>query len=433
MNRTELEELIRNGENSGVEFKRDDVVPERLAKELAALLNLEGGHLLLGVEDDGTVTGLTRAPKQVEEWIMEVARVHLRPAAIPFWETLTLDDGDVVGVISLPADAPDKPYKAKRGSAWVTQVRVGTTTRDATDAEEARLYMQSGHLQYDRKPVSGATFDDLDLRRLANYFRDLRQQGAPEDTDLESWLRLLANTELMAEDRTRSMPSAGGLLLFGLKPNRFLPQGGISAVAYSGTKKDYDAKARATLRGPAVSLFPAPSDEPGQPGYPLVPRTFSEAGNAVETGVIEQALDFVRRNIEVNAWIENGGRRLERWDYPLEAVREALINAVAHRDYTITVTDIELSIYTDRIEIISPGRLPNTVTVDKMRAGYRASRNELIKEVLRDYGYVEATGLGVPRRIIDGMRAHNGTEPDLIEEDDRFLVRLWREATSWPT
>ena len=415
MNRTELEELIRNGENSGVELKRDDVVPERLAKELAALLNLEGGHLLLGVEDDGTVTGLTRAPKQVEEWIMEVARAHLRPAAIPFWETLKLDDGNVVGVISLPADAPDKPYKAKRGSAWVTQVRVGTTTRDATDAEEARLYMQSGHLQYDRKPVSGATFDDLDLRRLVNYFRDLRQQGAPEDTDLESWLHLLVNTELMAEARPRPMPSACGLLLFGLKPNRFLPQAGISAVAYSSTKKDYDAKARATLRGPAVSLFPALSDDPGQPLYSLLPRTFSEAGNAVEAGVIEQALDFVRRNIEVTAWIENGGRRLERWDYPLEAVREALVNAVAHRDYTITVTDIELSIYMDRIEFISPGRLPNTVTVDKIRAGYRASRNELIKEVLRDYRYIEATGLGVPRRIIAGMRAHNGTEPDLIE------------------
>ena len=359
---------------------------------------------------------------------MEVARVHLRPAAIPFWETLKLDDENVVGVISLPADAPDKPYKAKRGSAWVTQIRVGTTTRDATNAEEARLYMQSGHLQYDRKLVPGATFDDLDSRRLVNYFRNLRQQGAPEDTDLESWLRLLVNTELMAEDRTGPMPSAGGLLLFGLKPNRFLPQAGISAVAYSGTKKDYGAKARAALRGPAVSLFPAPPDDPGQPLYPLLPRTFSEAGTAVEAGVIEQALDFVYRNIEVTAWIENGGRRLERWDYPLEAVREALTNAVAHRDYTITVTDIELSIYSDRIEIISPGRLPNTVTVDKMRAGYRASRNELIKEVLRDYRYIEATGLGVPRRIIDGMRAHNSTEPDLIEEDDRFLVRLWKEA-----
>ena len=430
MNRTELEELIRNDENSGVEFKRDDVIREKIAKELAALLNLRGGYLLLGVEDDGTVTGLTRAPKQVEEWIMELARVHLRPAAMPFWETLTLADGNVVGVISLPANAPDKPYKAKRGSAWVTQVRVGTTTRDATDAEEARLYMQSGHLQYDRKPVAGATFADLDLRRLVNYFRDLRQQETPEDTAFESWLRLLVNTELMVEDRTRPMPSAGGLLLFGLKPNRFLPQAGISAVAYSGTEKDYDAKARATLRGPAVSLFPAPSNDPRRPLYPLLPRIFSEAGNAIEAGVIEQALDFVRRNIEMTAWIESGGRRLERWDYPLEAVREALVNAVAHRDYTIIVTDIELSIYTDRIEIISPGRLPNTVTVDKMRAGYRASRNELIKEMLRDYRYIEATGLGVPRRIIDGMRAHNGTEPDLIEEDDRFLVRLWKEARS---
>ena len=132
----------------------------------------------------------------------------------------------------------------------------------------------------------------------------------------------------------------------------------------------------------------------------------------------------------MNAWIEGGGRRVERWDYPLEAVREALVNAIAHRDYTIAVMDIELSIYADRIEIISPGRLPNTVTVEKMRAGYRASRNELIKEVLRDYHYIEATGLGVPRKIIEGMRAHNGTEPDLVEEDDSFLVRLWNAPRS---
>jgi len=128
----------------------------------------------------------------------------------------------------------------------------------------------------------------------------------------------------------------------------------------------------------------------------------------------------------MEAAVEEGGRRSERWDYPVDAVREAVVNAVAHRDYTITVTDIELSIYSNRIELISPGRLPNTVTVEKMRAGYRASRNELIKEILRDYRYVEATGLGVPRKIIQGMRQHNGTDPDLIEEEDRFTVRLWK-------
>lgn len=172
-----------------------------------------------------------------------------------------------------------------------------------------------------------------------------------------------------------------------------------------------------------MSLFAATGNDAGGP-YPNLARTFSEESGATETGVIEQALDFVRRNIGVQATIGNGGQRQERWDYPLDAVREAVVNAVAHRDYTITVMDIELSLYSDRIELISPGRLPNTVTVDKMRAGYRASRNELIKEVLRDYRYIEATGLGVPRKIIEGMRVHNGTEPDLIEEESRFVVRL---------
>ena len=407
MNRTELTELIQNGENSGVEFKRDDIVPERLAKEIAALLNLEGGHILLGVEKDRTVSGLSRKPEKAEEWVTEVARVHLRPAAIPYWETIEWSEGRMVGIVSLPRDAPDKPYKAKRGSAWVTQIRVGTTTRDATDDEEVRLYQQSGRLQYDRKPVPGSVLADLDRRRLTNYFRDVRRQACPDEGDEQGWIQLLLNTELMAEDRGRAMLSAGGALLFGVRPNKYLPQSGITAVAYLGTDKDYDAKERAVFRGPTVVLL-------------------SEAGDIVETGVIEQTLDFLRRNTRVEAWVDDGGRRQERWDYPLEAVREAVVNAIAHRDYTITVTDIEVSIYADRLEVISPGRLPNTVTVGKMLAGYRASRNELIKEVLRDYRYIEATGLGIPRKIVRGMLAHNGTEPDLVEEEDRFLVRLWK-------
>ena len=181
MTRAQLAELLRNGESSGVEFKRDDLRPERLAREMAALLNFEGGHILLGVDDDGAVRGLARTPKQTEERVMEVARSHVRPATIPYWETIDWE-GAKVGVISLPADAPDKPYKAKRGSAWVTQMRAGTTTRDASDEEEARLYMQSGRLPYDRRPVPGSSFGDLDLRRLVNYFRDVRRQYCPRKT-----------------------------------------------------------------------------------------------------------------------------------------------------------------------------------------------------------------------------------------------------------
>ena len=426
MNREELAALIRAGESSGVEFKRDDLRPERMAREIAALLNLEGGHVLLGVEDGGEVSGLTRDRRRVEEWVMEVARSHVRPAPIPYWETVEWRAGVVVGIVSLPADAPDKPYKAKRSSAWVTQVRAGTTTRDATDEEELRLYQQSGRLQYDRRPVPGTSFADLDRRRLVNYFRDLRRQEFPDYTDEDGWIRLLVNTEFMVESRGRAMASAAGLLLFGRNPNRFLPHAGVSAAAYSGTEKDYEARERMTLRGAAVSLAFQRTEQDGSL-YPRLAHTFSDGSEFSESGVIERTLDFVRRNIGLRARIDRGGRRQEQWEYPLEAVREAIVNAIAHRDYTITVCDVELSIYADRLEIVSPGRLPNTVTVAKMLAGYRATRNELVKEVLRDYRYVEANGLGVPRKIVRGMRAHNGTEPDLIEEEDRFTVRLWKQ------
>ena len=313
MNRTELAELIHHGENSGVEFKRDDVTPQKLAREMAALLNLEGGHILLGVEEDRSVSGLTRERGKAEEWVMESARTHLHPTTIPFWEAFDWGEGKTVGIVSLPAGAPDKPYKCRRGPAWVTQTRAGTTSRDATDEEEARLYMESGRLRYERKPVPGADLDDFDKRRLRNYFQDIRWQSCPPAADREAWMRLLVNTGLMYEDRGQPLPSVGGLLLFGARPQKYLPQAGISAAVYTGTEKDYGAKARATLRGAAVSLFPAPHGGGGteEPWPGLLP-TFSEAGNAVEAGVVEQALDFVRRSIAIDASIDHGGQRRER-------------------------------------------------------------------------------------------------------------------------
>ena len=247
MKRTELAELVSNGENSGVEFKRDELRPENLAKALVGLLNLNGGHILLGVEDDGTVTGLSRPSKEVEEWVMELARSHVRPAIMPYWETVEWEPGKKVGIVSLPDDAPDRPYKMKHApSVWVTKVRVGTTTRDATDDEEMRLYHQAGRLQYDRRPAIGSVMEDLDRRRLVNYFRDVRGQNAPEFDDEAVWERLLVNTEIMTHDRGRALPSVAGVLLFGNRPKRFLPQSGITAVAYPGKEKDYAAVERAS-------------------------------------------------------------------------------------------------------------------------------------------------------------------------------------------
>lgn len=403
----ELLELIRNGENSGVEFKRDDIRPEELAKELCALANLEGGHVLLGVEDDARISGLTRDQQDAEQWVMHICRGdHLRPPVIPYWETIAVE-GKIVGVVTLPADLPDKPYKAKRGSAWQVFIRRGSTSVEASREEEARLYQASGLVRYDIRPVAGTSLEDLDLRRLRAYFEFVREQQAPLNDD--EWEQLLVNTDFMVEDRGRRIANVGGILLFGQNPNRWLPQAGITAIAYQGLERDYATHEDVRLRGPIAPLVDA-------------------AGEVVDRGVIDQAIDFINRNIGHTAKL-SGAQRQDRAEYPQEAVREAIVNAVAHRDYTIAVTDIEVSVFTDRIEVVSPGRLPNTVTVEKMRSGYRATRNELIKEVLRDYRYVDARGLGVPRKIIRLMRELNGTEPELVEEDDRFLVRLLVRAT----
>ena len=403
MNRTDLIALIRDGENSVVEFKRDDVHSDKLAKEMAALLNFEGGCILLGVEDDGAVSGLTRSREKAERWVMDIARNNIRPAVVPSWSSVTFDDGRVVGAVGLPADGLGKPYKARRGAAWISFYRVGSTSREATREEEGRLRQQAG-LHYDRKRVPGAGLESLDLVRLENYFRVILKRRVPADR--EEWLRVLGNLGLLEESAGTMTASVAGLLLFGRNPNRRLPQAGITAAAFPSTEKDYDAVDEEFVRGPLVS-------------------SFSSGKRVQEKGVIDRAVDFVARNAGTTAWIESGRRR-RRKALPTEAVREAIVNAVAHRDYTIEVADVELSLYGDRLEVISPGRLPNGVTVEKMKEGMRVARNELLKEVLRDYRYVEHFSMGVRNRIIKGMQAHNGTEPDLVEEENRFTVRLWK-------
>jgi ATP-dependent DNA helicase RecG len=225
----------------------------------------------------------------------------------------------------------------------------------------------------------------------------------------KEWESLLVNTEIL--DGSEKHPAtAAGLLLFGKNPNRFLPQAGIDAAAYSGAEKEYATRERQSLRGPMVALRAAD-------------------GSLTEAGLVEQAVDFVRRNTEVTTHLQEGAARHEQWAYPEEAVREVLVNALVHRDYLLSGTNIELSIYRDRLEVISPGRLPHGITPARMRTGCRSARNELLKDVMRDYGYLEHMGMGVPRKIVRGMRELNGTEPDLIEDEERFIVRLWKEPS----
>ena len=270
------------------------------------------------------------------------------------------------------------------------------------------MFQASGHLHYGVKPVPGAGFDGLDHRRLRDYLVNVLGGQAPADDDAEAWETLLRNIDLMTVSQGLLVATTDGILLFGRTPKRFLPQSGIRAVCFPGTEPDYATRADENLRGPMVSLRAA-------------------NGDIIEAGLVEQAWDFVRRNTTPTAHLESA-RKIQSWEYPESVIREVVVNALVHRDYSIVGTDIMLAIFSDRLEITSPGRLPNTITTDGMKAGARYARNQTLVNIMRDYGYADAIGMGVRNKIIPGMRDHNGTEPDLIKDESRFTVRLWKEA-----
>lgn len=400
--RTELLEIIRNGENSGVEFKRDVVQNDAFAKELVAFANFAGGSVLLGVEDDGSVSGITRP--NLEEWVMTACRDKVRPGLIPFFEVVRdVEPGRDVAIVRVSRGLDVHTLWHNNRNAYY--IRVGTQSREPTPEELGRLFQQRGWFRAELRPVSGAVLADLDMRRLKNYFCGIRQQEVPPDNDEAAWRTLLFNTEIMVEDGI----TVSGVLLFGRTPNRFLPQAGLDAAAFPGANKDYAARERSALRGPMTPLL-------------------NEAGEIVEAGLVEQALAFVKRNIAVAGQLEQGGaRREETLAYPIEAIREAVVNSLVHRDYLLSSTDIELSIFDDRMEVVSPGRLPNGITPARMLTGCRAARNQLIKDVMRDYRYLEISGMGVPRKIVRFMKEHNGTAPELIEDGESFTMRLLRQ------
>ena len=396
--RTDLLEIIANGESSDLEFKRDDLETQELAKELVAFANLDGGSVFLGVEDDGNICGLARP--DLEEWVMSVCRDKIRPPIVPFFEMVRgVEKNKDVAIVRVTRGFDVHSLWHNSMNRYL--VRVGSQNREASQEELARLFQQRGSFRAELKPVSGSSLGNLDLRRLRNYFEVIRQQIVPSDSDEQAWISLLDNTEIITNESTTVV----GMLLFGVSPNRFLPHAGIDAVAYPDKEQDYSTLQRSYLRGPMTPLL-------------------SEDGAIIENGLVEQALDFIRRNTPKRSMLHRG-RLKEQLLYPDEALRESVVNALIHRDYLLTSTNIQLAIYSNRLEIVSPGRLPNGITPSRMRAGTRAARNQVLKDVMRDYRYLEHMGMGVPRKIIKGMQTHNGTDPELIEKDETFVLRLF--------
>ena len=409
MHKTELLELILNGENSGVEFKRDDLRPEQLAKEVVALANFRGGHILVGVEDDGEITGIQR--EDLEQWVMDTVfgrKVH--PMILPFYEEVHIDDQRRVAIITL-SQGVTKPYVLRHHDREDIYIRVCSTSRRASREQQARLYALGGMLDPEYLPVSGSSLRDLSLARLADYLSRIVGEEEIPDSDAE-WIKYLCRLGFMVE-RQDALPTCtiAGLVLFGYAPRRLLRTSGVRWMAFEGPEKTYDALDDRVIDGPLVALS----------------RTIGDGRFAIaENGLIENLLAVMLPFVsEDAAEVDISMRRERHWLYPVEALREAIVNALAHRDWT-RHAEAEVVRYADRIEVLSPGGLQNSMTVDKMIAGHRSARNPLIVEVLRDYGYVDARGMGVRKKIIPLLVQQNGTEPDFIATEDNLRVVMHR-------
>jgi ATP-dependent DNA helicase RecG len=179
-------------------------------------------------------------------------------------------------------------------------------------------------------------------------------------------------------------------------------------MVFAGPDKSYRALDDAVLDAPLVGLWS------GVPG----------SSDVLDGGLFDMFIDRVRPFISEEPDTINEGLRRDRiWHYPVEAVREAVVNAVAHRDWT-RASEVEVVRYADRLEVTSPGALQNTMTVEKMLAGQRSARNPILVDVLRDYGYVDARGMGVRRKILPLVREASGTDPKFEATEDQLVVML---------
>ena len=435
--KAELCELIAQDESSKVEFEGNRISNHRLARELVAFANVRGGYMLLGVDDDGGVNGLTpdeptrgdsekpRTYHKLKERVVALCKAKIRPALVPHFEVIRdVELGRDVAVVSI--DRGWTVHHLCHNQDLTCYARVGTISGEASAEELARRLPHRGAFRLELRPVSGTSITDLDRRRLVDYFGRVQGQDVPPNmpsqarregiqasakresgtlrrsladyperkwhiTKETAWESLLVNTWMLHENGPHSATVAA-LMLFGKNPDRFLPHAKIDAAAYLGGEKNHNAKERRSLRGPILPLQGAD-------------------GTLLEPGLVEQAVDFVEPNTKA-VQLEDGVRR-QRSDYPSEVVREAIVNAIIHRDYSLSDAEIKVSIYADRLEITSLGSLVVGNTLERMKAGCRRTRNELLKDVMRDYGYLEHMRMGVPRKIVRGMKEHKWHRPRL--------------------
>lgn len=354
--RSELLEKIRLGEDSFLELKEVRLAggkiqgPQQqdLADELAAFANSKGGVLLLGVHDKSRdVTGIALEHLDaVEALVRQACEASIKPALAPMIERLTLPDATGMERAVLRIDVARSLFVHQSAGGYFH--RIGSSKRQMQPDYLARLFQQRSQvriIRFDEQPVPQALMDDLEPALWQRF-----ATGRTQDTR-DELLQKLAMARIDEDGVLR--PTVTGVLMACRDPRRFLPNAYIQAVAYQG--RNIAPQAEAAYQQDAQDIS-GPLDEQ-----------------------IVAACDFVQKNMRVAAHKSEGRQDLPQFD-PI-AVFEAVTNAVAHRDYAIHGSKVRLRLFADRLEIYSPGAIPNTMTVESL-AYRQAARNEAIASLL---------------------------------------------------
>lgn len=370
--------------------------PEAIAETLVAFANGEGGSLVLGLDADGKL-GSIFTDDEAADLLRKAERMCRPPVRTSDWQNHAVSGGAVVVV---RVDRSGDMHTLEDGRVLV---RRGTDNAPIESGDVDRLLAARPSGEFELQPVAGASRDDLDENVVEDYL-ERRQKRNPRHTILPKD-KLLQQIGALTEE---NVPTVTGLLLFGKEPQLFMPQSRAIFVKFADTQP----------RGPEGALGYGRREEFLGP-LPLI---------------IDRAWRVIWEEMDKRAVVK-GLQRQEETEYPSTAVREALVNAVAHRDYRITGRSIEIRMYTDRMEITSPGGLPAHITVDNLVEEHY-SRNPRLVNGLYQWGYIEELGLGIDRMIEDMVNA--GHPPPKFESPGhRFTVTLSnardeaRPAESW--
>ena len=376
----DLLQLLARGEDSRQQFKRDFTNADGLAAELVAFANSGGGRLFIGVDDNGTISGLDAADVQrINQLIGNASSQHVRPAVHPTTENVVTSLGLVIAV-TVP-DGHAKPYQDNSGRFWVKQ---GADKRQVTAREELqRLFQRAGLLFADVVPVAGSSAADIDSKSFTAYFE--KRYGRRPEADGQSLDQVLQNIGL----GDGAELNLAGVMLFAERPQRFRPAFMIKAVAFPGTVL-HDTR------------YLDSEDIDG-----TLPEQFT------------RAFAFIKRNLR-HVQGDQGFNSLGQLEIPEAALEELLVNALIHRDY-FTSASIRVLVFVDRVEIISPGHLPDSLNIEAIRRGVTNRRNPTLTDHAVQLLPYRGLGSGIRRAL--GAWAEVDFDDDVRGNQFRAVVK----------